>query len=90
MLCRGVRYRNSIIPFVRRFSTPEILVPKKKSHVVKGVFAFVALTGFGATVYYFLDKTYRFKLFEYAREHKNTILKDGSWRDALALALVDM
>lgn len=90
MLYRGVRYRNSIVPYVRRFSSPEILVPKKKFHVSKGIFTFVALTGFGATVYYFLDKTYRFKLFEYAREHKNTILKDGSWRDALALALVDM
>ena len=50
MLYRGVRYRNSIVPYVRRFSSPEILVPKKKFHVSKGIFTFVALTGFGANL----------------------------------------
>lgn len=56
----------------------------------KGVCTVLVTTGLAGSVYYFLAKTYRFELMEYAREHKNTILKDGSWRDAIAVGLVDM
>lgn len=90
-LAKRMRYRCTTIPFVRSFSSKQCIITKKKwSPLSKGVCTVLVTTGLAGSVYYFLAKTYRFELMEYAREHKNTILKDGSWRDAMAVGLVDM
>ena len=47
-------------------------------------------TGAAAGFIYYLEKTSRLQLIEYARTHKSTTLQDSSWRSCLAVALIDM
>lgn len=91
LLAKGVRSRTQIIPLVRYFSSiTKISAPKYHFHLSKGLGAILITGGVAGSLFYFLEKTSRIELLEYAREHKNTILRDGSWRDAMALGLVDM
>ena len=88
---RRIRYQRCIIPFTRNFAKHSVLQKEiTKYRIPKSAYVFTGVCGVSAFVYYFLDKTYRFELIEYAREHKSSILKDGSWRSALALGLVDL
>lgn len=91
LLQRGIRIRNGIITSTHRFlSYSASSAVKRRFPISKGVGSLLVLGGFSGALYYFFDKTSRFELFEYARDHKNTILKDGSWRSAVALGLVDL
>ena len=90
-ISRRLRYQRCIIPFARNFSKHPVFQKEiTKASIPKSAYVFMGVCGVSAFAYYFFDKTYRFELIEYAREHKSTILKDGSWRSALALGLVDL
>lgn len=91
LLAKGMRCQRIILHPARMSSLSTSALGSSKAHYIsKGVTTLLVLGGLSGSVYYFFDKTSRFELFEYAREHKNTILKDGSWRSALALGLVDL
>lgn len=60
---------------------------KKTSRTTKIV---LVTTGVSAGFIVLLMKTSRLPLIEYARSHKSTTLKDYSWRDCLAVAMIDL
>ena len=91
LLKRGIRCQRMLLPSAQRsLLSTSTITSQRSRHISKGVTTLLVLGGLSGSLYYFFDKTSRFELFEYAREHKNTILKDGSWRSALALGLVDL
>lgn len=75
---------------VRSFSTyPRSGTQKtgKLSSIAVGV---ILTTGTAAGLIYYLDRTSRLQLLEFAREHKGTTLQDSTWRNCMAVALIDL
>lgn len=60
---------------------------KKVSSIAMGV---ILTTGTAAGLIYYLDRTSRLQLLEFAREHKGTTLQDSTWRNCIAVALIDL
>lgn len=89
--CRLLYRKMPLCRTIGRFSSTSKIVLTKKHHYV----ATTTLIMLGATSAVvggiaFLNRTHRLELLEYARAHRKDILKEATWRDCLAVGLVDM
>ena len=89
--CRLLYTRVPLCRVVGRYSSSSKIVLTKKHHyVATSVVVLLTATGIVAGGITFLDRTHRLQLFERARSHKRDLLKEATWRDCLAVSLVDM